>query len=68
MYIYIYTRPHKLLSFNFYRVKIKVTYLLTYPQLEKNSNNVAVVVVSNWMSHPHTVDKSLLALDFFRSK
>ena len=27
MYIYIYTRPHKLLSFNFYRVKIKVTYL-----------------------------------------
>ena len=30
MYIYIYTRPHKLLSFNSYRVKIKVTYLLTY--------------------------------------
>ena len=29
MYIYIYTRPHELLSFNSYRVKIKVTYLLT---------------------------------------
>ena len=30
MYTYIYTRPHKLLSFNSYRVKIKATYLLTY--------------------------------------
>ena len=30
MYTYIYTRPHKLLSSNSHRVKMKATYLLTY--------------------------------------
>ena len=30
MYTYIYARPHKLLSFNSYHVKIKVTYVLSF--------------------------------------
>ena len=55
MYTYIYTRPHKLLSFNSYRVKIKVTYLLTLPAtvyLIKWSATVYSLQLTNSLNSP----------------
>ena len=44
MYTYIYTRPHKLLSFNSYHVKIKVTYLLTPRTMYSVSFTMVLVI------------------------